>query len=57
MAALKQIDTAALIQLKGARSRLTGQQYKTLRGQVLAGDPKGALKGLNKILNREVSRV
>lgn len=57
MAALKQIDATALIQIKSARPRLTGQQYKTLRGQVLAGDPEGALRGLNKILNREVSRV
>jgi hypothetical protein len=29
---------------------MTRQQYKTLRGQVLAGDPQGALKGLQKIL-------
>lgn len=57
MAAVKQIDATALIQIKAARPRLTGQQYKTLRGQVLAGDPEGALRGLNKILNREVSRV
>lgn len=44
------IDTRALINLKGARDRLTWQQYKTLRGQVLAGDPDGAMRGLRKIL-------
>ena len=52
MSNLQQIDTRALIQLKGTRHRLTPQQYKTLRGQVLAGDPDGALKGLRKILAR-----
>lgn len=57
MAALKQIDANALIRLKAARRYLTSQQYKTLRGQVLAGDPDGAMKGLERLLNREVSRV
>ena len=40
----------ALVRLKGARHHLTAQQYRTLRGQVLAGDPAGAMKGLRKIL-------
>lgn len=57
MASVKQIDVNALIQIKGARPHLTGQQYKTLRGQVLAGNPDGALRGLQKILKREVCRV
>lgn len=47
---MRGIDTKALIQVKGARHRLTTQQYKTLRGQVLAGDPDGAMKGLRKLL-------
>lgn len=51
---MKQIDTKALIQLKSYRGRLTLQQYKTLRGQVLAGDPEGAKKGLKKLLSKEV---
>jgi hypothetical protein len=42
---------AALNILKEARPQLTAQQYKTLRGQVLAGDVNGALRGLRKILN------
>lgn len=47
---MKEIDTSTLILLKGARQRLTPQQYRTLRGQVLAGDSAGALKGLRKLL-------
>lgn len=47
---MKEINAGALIQLKGARGSLTAQQYRTLRGQVLAGDHEGALKGLRKIL-------
>ena len=50
---LKQIDSRALIRLKGCRHRLTPQQYKTLRGQVLAGNGDAAMKGLRKVLGRE----
>lgn len=57
MADVKPIDTAALIQLKGARKHLTAQQYRTLRGQVLAGDPDGAMKGLRKLLLLEGSNA
>lgn len=57
MADVKQIDASALIQIKCARHRLTWQQYKTLRGQVLAGDGEGALKGLRKILLLEGSNA
>ena len=53
MDVLKTIDYRALIQLKACRDRLTAQQYRTLRGQVLAGDGDGALKGLRRILTRE----
>lgn len=44
------IDTAALGRLRSAKNRLTRQQFKTLRGQILAGDPAGAMKGLERIL-------
>ena len=47
---MKQVDYKALIQLKATRDRLSPQQYKTLRGQVLAGDADGAMKGLRKLL-------
>ena len=50
---MKNIDYKALIQLKATRDRLTVQQYKTLRGQVLAGDPDGALKGLRNLLLKQ----
>lgn len=47
------VDIGALKQLKAYRERLTRQQYTTLRGQILAGNPSGAMKGLQTILNRE----
>ena len=47
------INTPALIQVNRSRKHLTNQQYKTLRGQILAGDAEGALRGLQKILNME----
>lgn len=47
---MKKINVRALVNLEGARPRLAAQQYRTLRGQVLAGDPDGAMKGLRKIL-------
>ena len=54
---MKEIDTSTLILLKGARQRLTPQQYRTLRGQVLAGDSAGAMKGLRKLLLLEGSNA
>lgn len=47
---MQNIDVKALIQLKACRGKLTYQQYKTLRGQVLAGDSDGAMKGLRRLL-------
>lgn len=51
---MQRVNWRALMQLKAARDRLTVQQYKTLRGQVLAGNDEGAMKGLRKILGQEV---
>lgn len=34
------------------KHRLSKQQYKTLRGQALAGDTDGAIKGYNRIIKR-----
>ena len=45
-----QINYKALIQIKACRGRLTPQQYRTLKGQVLAGDADGALRGLRTLL-------
>lgn len=42
----------AIRRLKKYRGVLTKQQYKTLKGQIIAGDKKGAMKGLNKLLKR-----
>lgn len=54
---MKEVNVGALIRLKGARHRLTAQQYRTLRGQVLAGDPDGAMRGLRKLLLLEGSNA
>ena len=40
------IVTRKLKELKSYKDRLTIQQYKTLRGQIIAGDFDGAKKGL-----------
>lgn len=47
---MKEVNVGALIRLKNNRHLLTAHQYSTLRGQVLAGDPDGAMNGLRKIL-------
>ena len=47
------IDFKVFMQLKAFKDRLTPQQYKTLKGQLVAGDSDGALKGLRKILLRD----
>ena len=52
---MQDVDVKALIHLKATRDRLTPQQYKTLRGQVLAGDPDGAMRGLRKLLKKETT--
>lgn len=54
METMTQIDYRALIQVRACyqERRLTKQQYKTLRGQVLSGDGDAAMKGLRKILER-----
>lgn len=33
---------------------LTKQQYKTIKGQIIAGDVIGAEKGLKKLINKKV---
>ena len=41
--------TCALKAIKAQRSHLSSQQMKTLKGQVLAGDVSGAMKGLKAL--------
>lgn len=40
--------------LKKHKESLTKQQYRTLKGQIIFGDKKAAMKGLNKILKRNI---
>lgn len=42
--------------LEANRCKLTRQQFKTLKGQVIAGDIAGAEKGLQKLLARRDRR-
>ena len=50
------IDFKALMTVEGFKHRLTTQQYKTLKGQVMAGNPVAAMKGIDKLLGKEVPR-
>ena len=43
------VDNKALGRLLAAKPKLTRQQYKTLKGQILAGDAEGAMRGLEKL--------
>lgn len=52
---MQEINQGALIRLKGHQPRLTAQQYRTLRGQVLAGNADGAMRGLQKLLSRRAN--
>lgn len=45
-----------LADLKRVRHNLTLQEYRTLKGQVRAGDVDGASRGLVRILTRKFSR-
>ena len=44
--------TSVLKAIKAQKSRLSSQQMKTLRGQALAGDASGAMKGLKSLAER-----
>lgn len=46
------IEYNAANKVDKARKQLTTQQYKTLKGQISAGRPEAALKGLQKIMER-----
>ena len=53
---MKEIDVNAVCRLKAYRRVLTHQQYQTLKGQILAGDHTGAMRGLDSILQRNRER-
>ena len=40
----------AMRELKAHKNKLTPQQYRTIKGQILSGNTEAAMKGLNKIL-------
>ena len=46
------VKLKALGELRRERQSLTAQQFRTLKGQILAGDVVGAEKGLARILRR-----
>lgn len=48
------VDNKALGRLLAAKKMLSRQQYKTIKGQILAGNAEGAMRGLERILKREV---
>ena len=52
-----QIDYKSLMHIKACRNRLTAQQYRTLKGQVLAGDADGAMQGLRTVLSRKKAKT
>lgn len=52
---MRGFDRNAAMNLKAARSQLSKQQYRTLKGQILAGDSEGAMKGLKKLLEKKVN--
>lgn len=39
--------------LKIHKSKLTFQQYRTIKGQIRAGDVEGAIRGLKRVLQRK----
>lgn len=49
---MKEVNVNAVCRLKAYRRVLTQQQYQTLKGLILAGDPEGAMRGLDAILKR-----
>lgn len=53
----KEIDQHAMRWLKKNRHHLTPQQYRTIKGQILAGYPVGAMNGLAKLLNRKKAKA
>lgn len=52
---MQRFDVRAAMNLKACKDKLTRQQYSTLKGQILAGDSDGAMKGLRKLLSRRES--
>lgn len=45
----------AMNHLKNHREYLTKQQHSTIKGQILAGNIEGAMKGLQRLMRKKVS--
>lgn len=48
---MQRIDMKAMMQLQACKKRLTRQQHSTIKGQILAGDSEGAMKGLRRLMS------
>ena len=46
------VDNKALGRLLAAKKMLSRQQYKTIKGQILAGNAEGAMRGLDRIISQ-----
>lgn len=51
------VKKTALRRLKNNRHHLTVQQYRTIKGQILAGCPDGAMVGLTRLLDKKVAKA
>ena len=49
-------NTKAFELLRRSRRHLSAQQFKTLSGQIKAGDTEGAIKGLETIIKRNLRK-
>lgn len=47
---MSEVNQRAIATLNSYRRKLTRQQYKTLRGQILNGNDEGAMKGLYRLV-------
>ena len=52
MEGLNPVSIQAMKYLKRARPYLTPQQYRTIKGQILAGQTVQAMKGLDRLLKK-----
>ena len=52
----KVVHIQALRYIERARPALTPQQFRTIKGQILAGDADGAMRGLERVLREKRAR-
>lgn len=44
-----------LVTLNIHRKQMTQQQYRTIKGQILAGETEAAMKGLHRLMRKRIS--